>query len=629
MIIHRVVWSIVMGSLLLAQAGCSESGAVEDEELGQSQQNLVNSDEFLYLRCNATSWNVGEATRLKPTGVAGVVSLTYAVTVPWMVQQDQCIVTRTNQLNGWGTANSMFTDSAPGAALNVPKTESLLAGSQNFNIHYPAPGSYTATVDWNTKTIKIASAAPQLFNIVGHVSTPTANTSVPPASLPAITVNLGGDQSKTTVTDANGNFRFQVPTGNYTLNSVGPPGSSLVKAGAIANLGALAADTIQDFSCTGTCVAANTIDPARELVITSDSVVASARASSLGAAAGPWSFRAMIEQMTPVGADPADFAAAWLTQLSSVTTFNGFPVGVRDTTRLSWPLQSNGKLDLTRSPFRLLAIVNRQDVSAQGVGEGRFVYGVIDSSGNAQSMTVIFEYGLPTADANGAALSRSAWAAKFHALGAFALGSEPYNAALQAVTDSFTKRNTSPGKPGGSSINQVRSNEILLGGPWELREFHLTSANNSLALRLSATGNTPAEDAKTAGSAANQALLSYINQNAALLHGGYASFPASTQGAASIEDGSAWGTFLPGAQPGGLHTFAGMTCNGCHNNETGNQNIDGFYMISPFSSDSTGTGRLAPFIKDFELPRRIAMMQNLLTCSGAGCVAGAEAMLTQ
>jgi hypothetical protein len=628
--IHKVVWSLAMASVVLAQAGCSGSVAMEGEELGESQQNLVNSDEFLYLRCNATGWNPQESTRLKSTGVSGVVSLTYNVTVPWMVQQDQCIVLRTNQLNGWGSVNSTFTDAAPATALNVPKTENLLAGSQNFNVHYPVAGSYTATVDWNTKTIKIESTTPKLFNIVGHVSTPTANTSVPPASLPAITVNLGGAQTKTTVTDANGNFRFQVPTGNYTLASVGPAGSSLVKSGAIANLTGLAADTIQDFSCTGTCVAANTIDAARELVITSDSVVTSARASNLGANAGPWSFRAMIEQMTPVGVDPADFAASWLTQFSSVTTFNGFPVSVRDTAQLNWPLQANGKLDLTRSPFRLLAIVNREDVSAQGVGEGRFVYGVVDAAGNPQSMTVIFEYGLPATDANGAALTRSAWAAKFHALGALTLGSEPYNAALQAVTDLFTRRNTSPGKPGGSSINQVRSNEILLGSPWELREFHLTNVNNVLALRLSATGNTPAEGAKVAGSAANQALLSYISENAPLLHGGYATLPASTLGAASIEDFSSWGTFLTGAAPAGLHTFAGMTCNGCHNNEAGNQNIDSFYMISPFSAvDSSGTSRLAPFITNFEIPRRIAMMQNLLTCSGATCSAGAEAMLTQ
>jgi hypothetical protein len=27
---------------------------------------------------------------------------------------------------------------------------------------------------------------------------------------------------------------------------------------------------------------------------------------------GPWSFRNLIEQMTPVGTDPADFAADWL-----------------------------------------------------------------------------------------------------------------------------------------------------------------------------------------------------------------------------------------------------------------------------------------------------------------------------
>jgi len=631
--IHKVVWSCALAGLMLAQSGCSGSAAVgdaEEEIVGESQQNLVNSDEFLYFRCNATSWNPEELTRLKSTGVPGVVSLTYTVSVPWMVERDQCSVLRTNQLNGWGTTNSSFTDAAPGTSINVPKTEALIAGSTSFNIHYPAAGTYTATVDWNNKTVRIESATPKLFNIVGHISTPTANTSVPPASLPAITVNLTGTQSKTAVTDANGNFRFQVPTGNYNLAAVGPAGSTFTAIAPVASLTGLAADTIQDFSCSGTCAAATNIDPARELVITADSVVSSPRASNAGTTAGPWSFRAMIEQMTPVGVDPSDFLDSWLTQFSSVSTFNGFPVSSRNTALLNWPLLPNGKRDLSRAPFKLLAIVNREDVGAQGAGEGRFVYGFLDPSGFTGPMTVIFEYGLPTTDANGATLTRSSWAAKFHALGNQTLGSEAYNAALQAVTDQFTKRNTSPSKPGGSSINQVRSNEILLGSPWELREFHLTNVNNVLALRLSATGNTPAEAVRTAGTAQNT-LIEYLTGSSVLLHGGFATFPASTQGAASLEESISWQSSLPtNIDAKALHTFAGMTCSGCHNNETGNQNIGTFYMISPqIPTAGSGTERLAPFITNFEIPRRRIMMQNLLTCSGATCVAGAEAMLTQ
>jgi hypothetical protein len=43
-----------------------------------------------------------------------------------------------------------------------------------------------------------------------------------------------------------------------------------------------------------------------------------------------------------------------------------------------------------------------------------------------------------------------------------------------AGRDLLTRRNTSPEKPGGSSINQVRTNEIVLStkGPWQLRELH-------------------------------------------------------------------------------------------------------------------------------------------------------------
>ena len=52
----------------------------------------------------------------------------------------------------------------------------------------------------------------------------------------------------------------------------------------------------------------------------------------------------------------------------------------------------------------------------------------------------------------------------------------------------------------------------------------------------------------------------------------------------------------------------------------------GFYQIAPINDTSAdGTARLAPFIKDFEIPRRTKYIQNILTCSGAGCSAGAEA----
>jgi len=66
-----------------------------------------------------------------------------------------------------------------------------------------------------------------------------------------------------------------------------------------------------------------------------------------------------------------------------------------------------------------------------------------------------------------------AWGRQWMNLGTFAIGSPPYNAALQAITEQFVAANTNPAQlPNRSSLNQLRTNEIL-NPPWQLREFHL------------------------------------------------------------------------------------------------------------------------------------------------------------
>ena len=56
------------------------------------------------------------------------------------------------------------------------------------------------------------------------------------------------------------------------------------------------------------------------------------------------------------------------------------------------------------------------------------------------------------------------WANAWHALGALPFPSEEYNAALQAITERFAGRGAMPGRPNGSALNQLRTNEIDLGG---------------------------------------------------------------------------------------------------------------------------------------------------------------------
>ena len=131
--------------------------------------------------------------------------------------------------------------------------------------------------------------------------------------------------------------------------------------------------------------------------------------------------------------------------------------------------------------MRLLAIVNRFDLRSTGnAGEGRFVFGVLDAAGNPMQFTVILEYKLPAA--NAAAVQT--WANDWHALGALALGSAAYRTKLQQITHKFSKRGAFPGRPNDSAISQVRSNEIALAFPWELRELHLTTTGQLGRKRL-------------------------------------------------------------------------------------------------------------------------------------------------
>jgi hypothetical protein len=470
-------------------------------------------------------------------------------------------------------------------------------------------------------------AKPAVAPTVAIVGRVTMNGAVP---LPGVLVQLSGPVSGpapvTAVSDAGGAFVFRVPPGSYVL---GPrPAIGAVFAPEAVRLDGMGSDVIQDFSCSGACATGPAIVAGKELVITDPSVVNDGRASNT-AADRPWSFRFLVEQMAPPGSDPADFVAAWLAELERPNeVVNGFPVDARNVAALRalWPTSPSGKLDLAQAPFRLLAITNRVDLHATSNGEARFVYGAVDPAGAGRPMTVIFEFALPSVDPRTRApLGRADWAARFHALGGLPFG-PGYGAALQAITDLFTLRNTCPDRPGGSSIAQVRINEILMGGPWQMRELHLSSVEGVLGLRLATTAGTPPDSAATDGTPPNLQLLRYLASSRAALHGAYAPLPGTLMGGQASETFS-W-QLGAGADAGARHAFAGQTCNGCHFSETSGLQIGGFYHVSPTAEPGPdGTGRLSNFMRLVEIARRIAFMQNLLTCTGATCAPGAEPAL--
>src|SRR5882672_445759 len=264
-------------------------------------------------------------------------------------------------------------------------------------------------------------------------------------------------------------------------------------------------DTIPIFPSDGDPSA---VDPARELMITAVSVVEDpARTydpcTGAGTPMGPWTFGRVMTEMAnepATGINPSDFTLHWLQHWNTELTINSFTVfqrsfGLNDQILNPWPKLPDGRLDLAQAPFRLLAIVNRIDLrgstayGASDAGEARFVFGLLRCNPpppqrEAKEFTVILEYGIRKSACWGV----RHWARQWHALGSLALGSPEYNAALQAVTDQFARRNTDPSKrPNRSAFNQLRTNEFAIadfpaGAFWELREFALCSDASACAL---------------------------------------------------------------------------------------------------------------------------------------------------
>lgn len=334
------------------------------------------------------------------------------------------------------------------------------------------------------------------------------------------------------------------------------------------------------------------VDPARELMITAPPVVNDPGRTfdicgNVGNPNGAWTFKTLMSNManTPLtGVDPADFVERWVRTWQTNHVLNTFPVPARPNigplVLNSWP-RIAGKLDLDRSPFRLLAIVNRVDLRGNSVygssnaGEGRFVFGVVNrnSAGGCSTtrFTVILEYGVPI---RGCPAVRS-YGQQWDNLGNLVLGSPAYNAALQAITDQFTSANAAPGKPNGSAINQVRSNEIALASPWELREFVLRQGNP--LLQISSTVQTPHHSWNNSGLLAN-----YINANAAALVAGTHTIPPTWAGQPFLTGsnlnfgvGNAQVWNAPGVANQPRHMLSLGTCNACHGGEARDATVPG------------------------------------------------------
>ncbi len=213
------------------------------------------------------------------------------------------------------------------------------------------------------------------------------------------------------------------------------------------------------------------------------------------------------------------------------------------------------------------------------------------------SFLVIFEYGVERTRCPDV----KAWAQAWLNLSDPMLSVSTYSFQLQNLTQQVVMRNAAPGKPNGSAINQVRTNENLLAPTWETREFRLfsTAANPRRFTTSSAPGYlsehvtvlTPFDLFNNTPTLTN--FLS--SQNGPILAGTHdvpLDFGAVTNFLGAFPQmpttGFYWNAPNLSTVPNGFnarHKFSLKTCNGCHARET----------TTPFTHVSA-SGTLSPFL---------------------------------
>ena len=223
---------------------------------------------------------------------------------------------------------------------------------------------------------------------------------------------------------------------------------------------------------------------------------------------GAWAFKHLLSEMAnqnASGISPEDFIRGWLDHWGTTQTINGDSVPSRSqmATIISQWEDTTGELDLDKAPLRLLSIANRVDLarttgstSAYGgaatgdfvdAGELRFIFGFVVRPGDSTAgfiapvpvgntgchalpFTVIIEYRVPKCDCPGV----RDWARRWVQLANLPFPSSTYNARLEFLTRQITRAGADPTKPNGSALGQLRTNEVALAAPWQLREFQLT-----------------------------------------------------------------------------------------------------------------------------------------------------------
>lgn len=311
------------------------------------------------------------------------------------------------------------------------------------------------------------------------------------------------------------------------------------------------------------------VDPARSLLITNVNVVDDARAEGIGA----WSFGGVMTRLAASNgiSNPAEMVQQWFELWDAEQTVAGGDTATaRDSSVIlgKWP-KIGGDIDLTRSPFRLLAIVNRIDLRSSimggqsgDAGEGRFVFCLLDEKGNAQTGTnqflVIFEYKINRGNLSGV----RKWAQGWADLSNIDFTNPAFNDQLENITNEFVE------------LGQIRTNEIGLGAEWELREFHVVKGSG---ISQVTSKRTPANRFRSVGTGDIKILEKFIRDNetelanpniAVEIPEEIGGVPFAAAASAMTLPSEHWRVTDNSIDNEAVHQLSLNSCNGCHGGET-------------------------------------------------------------
>jgi hypothetical protein len=445
----------------------------------------------------------------------------------------------------------------------------------------------------------------------------------------------------------------------------------------------------------GTCPITPASTPARweeSLMITDTQVVQDpSRTNNAclrgGAPDGVWTFKHLMAEMaTGSGLSTHDFVVGWLSKWLRPYVVNGDTVPARrqmfNQVILPWAHRSGvtatlsrlgvltlgGPLNLDLAPFRLSAIVNRIDLGAtsQGpslygggsssqpvdAGELRFVFGVqnLDTCSMLR-FSVIFEYGVPITGCTSVRDWAKEWT-KLNDAGFAGRFSAPWLAQLETMTESVVQHGAAPSKGNQNALNQIRTNEIGLASPWELREFTLgiedpildTNTPADGPLRAHTVAMTPDDGAfsPTPHPVVDAFVLGDVLDGVPdpLLGGCSATYTVPGQfsggpfrgGNAFTTPPTHWEAAVDSSEERetcARHAFSLNTCNGCHfgDTDTAFLHVDPTVMPAALSNFLTGGGGVwsvpdsqfgTPSWNFADLPRRFDRLYDLActTCGG-------------